>query len=95
MVDITEIDLTTGNGDSSFGIINEESDQRTIIVVRNSSQNFSFFNSNTTLNKTFTLSLIDSSTGIMVGIISIIVCYIAIAVLHLFNRLAKQMSQLI
>ena len=79
MVDITEIDLTTDNTDSSFGIINEESDQGTVIVVRNSSQNFSFFNPNTTLNKTFTLNLIDSSTGIMVGIISIIACYIAIA----------------
>ena len=79
MVDIIEIDLTTDNRDSSFGIINEESEQGSIIVVRNASQNFSFFNPNsTTLSKTFTLSLIDSSTGLMVGIINtIIICYVA------------------
>ena len=68
--DVTEIDLTTGNSDTSFGIVSKNnSDQRTSLVVRNSTKNFSFSVSkgnSTITEKKFTLNLIDSSTGTMV-----------------------------
>ena len=69
--DITEIDLTTGNEDSSFGVVRGSSDQRTLLVIRNSAKNFSFsaINYNRTItNVTFSLNLVDSSTGNVVCI---------------------------
>ena len=71
-VDVTEIDLTIGNRDSSFGVISGSSDQKTVLVVRNSTKDFSF--SYTNFNRTiaevnFTLNLIDSSTGIKVAML--------------------------
>ena len=69
--DVTEIDLTTGNEDSSFGVVRGSSDQRTLLVIRNSAKNFSFsaINYNRTItNVTFTLNLVDSSTGNVVCI---------------------------
>ena len=68
--DVTEIDLTTGNRYTSFGIVSKNnSDQRTLLVVRNLTKNFSFsvLKGNSTITeKNFTLNLIDSSTGTMV-----------------------------
>ena len=64
--DVTEIDLTTGNGNTSFGVVNENSSLRTSLVVRDSTKPFSFsaLNHNSTIAYTnFTLNLIDSSTG--------------------------------
>lgn len=65
-VDVTEIDLTVGNEETSFAIVNGSSHQRTSLVVRDSAKNFSFsvLNQNSTITETnFTLNLIDSSTG--------------------------------
>ena len=67
--DITEIDLTTDNGDTSFALVNRNSNERTLLVVRNSTRDFSFSflnHSSTITERNFTLNLIDSSTGIMV-----------------------------
>ena len=67
--DVTEIDLTTNNTDTSFAIVDRSSDQRTSLVVRNSPKNFSFSvldHNSTITERNFTLNLIDSSTGIMV-----------------------------
>ena len=64
--DTTEIDLTTGNEDNSFGVVRGSSDQRTLLVIRNSINNFSFSTvsySRTITNVTFILNLVDSSTG--------------------------------
>jgi len=72
MVDVTEIDLTAGNRDTSFGVVNGSSDQRTSFVVRDVAKNFSFsyMNYNNTIaEKNFTLNLIDSSTGIIVRMV--------------------------
>ena len=65
--DVTEIDLTSDNKDTSFAVVNRSSDQRTSVVIRNSNFSFEFMNHNKTVTKkNFTLSLIDSSTGNMV-----------------------------
>jgi len=69
-VDVTEIDLTDGNMNTSFGVVNGSSDQRTSLVLRNSTKDFSFTNQNSTIFEVnFTINLIDSSTGIIVCII--------------------------
>ena len=66
--DVTEIDLTTGNTDTKFAVVSGSSDQKTSLVVRNSTtKQFSFLShSNTITEAAFTLNLIDSSTGNMV-----------------------------
>ena len=64
--DIVEVDLTIGNGDTRFAVVNRRSNQRTSIVYRNSKEDFSFSVSNhsdTIIKTVFTLNLIDSSTG--------------------------------
>ena len=68
-VDIIEIDLTDDNEDISFAAVDGSFDQKTSLVIRNSTKNFSSFFHNydkTIVEKNFTLNLIDSSTGIMV-----------------------------
>ena len=70
--DVTEIDLTTGNDNTSFGVVNGSSNLRTSLVVRDSNENFSFSALNYS-NTSFTLNLIDSSTGNIVCIIIIII----------------------
>lgn len=64
--DITEIDITTGNKNTSFAGVSGSSNQKTSLVIRNSTKNFSFSNNGTIDNTTFTLNLIDSSTGVTV-----------------------------
>ena len=72
-VDVTEIDLTDSGTDRSFAIVNSSAEnyQRTTLVVRNSSRNYSFNhclkNSESVEKGEFTLQLIDSSVGNMVG----------------------------
>ena len=69
--DVTEIDLTAGNRDTSFAIVNENSNQRTLLVIRNSTEDFSFSvlkHNSTITERNITLNLIDSSTGTMVCI---------------------------
>ena len=64
--DVTEIDLTTGNNNTNFGVVSGSSNLRTLLVVRDSTKNFSFSalnHSSTIAFATFTLNLIDSSTG--------------------------------
>ena len=64
--DIVQIDLTTGNEDTRFAVVNKRSNQRTSLVYRNSKEDFSFSVSNhndTVIKTVFTLNLIDSSTG--------------------------------
>ena len=80
--DITEIDLTAGNEDTSFGIVNGSSDLRVSLVVRNSQNNFSFSanHNNTIVNETFNFTLIDSSTGI--GVCNIVTKQLLIYCLH-------------
>ena len=62
--DVTEIDLTSENKDTSFAVVSRSSNQTTSLVIRNSEFSFDFVNHNKIItNKTFTLNLIDSSTG--------------------------------
>ena len=75
--DVTEIDLTLENKDTSFAVVSKNSNQTTSLVIRNSSFPFDFMNHNKTItNKTFTLNLIDSSTGNIVCNINLHVCII-------------------
>ena len=74
--DVTEIDLTLENKDTSFAVVSRSSNQTTSLVIRNSSFPFDFMNHNNTItNKTFTLNLIDSSTGNIVCNINLNVWY--------------------
>ena len=68
--DVVEVDLTIGNEDTRFGVVNKRSSQRTSLVLRNSKEDFSFSvsnHSNTIIKTAFTLNLIDSSTGNLVS----------------------------
>lgn len=67
--DVIKIDLTTGNGESSFGFVNGSVGQRAVIVIRNNSEkDFSFNPSNMSVTeKDFFLNLTDTSTGITVS----------------------------
>lgn len=79
--DVTEVDLTADNEETSFAVINRNSNQRTSLVVRNSTAIFSFSAMNQSrviAEKGFTLNLIDSSTGN-------IVCQIHVAICMLIN----------
>ena len=68
--DVVEVDLTVGNEDTRFGVVNKRSSQKTSLVLRNSKEDFSFSvsnHSNTIIKTAFTLNLIDSSTGNLVS----------------------------
>jgi len=66
-VDVTEIDLTDSETDKSFAFVNRKY-QRTSLVLRNSSRNFTYtqclhHKDNTVDERQFILHLIDSSNG--------------------------------
>ena len=67
--DVIKIDLTTGNGESSFGFVNGSVSQQAVIVIRNNSEkDFSFNPSNMSVTeKDFFFNLTDTSTGITVS----------------------------
>ena len=67
--DTIQVDLTVGDEDTSFTAINGSFNQKTLLVIRNSMEDFSFdfLNHNSTVIETyFILNLVDSSTGVMV-----------------------------
>ena len=67
--DVTEIDLTDSGTVQRFAIVDSSAEnyQRTSLVIRNSSSNYSFYhckkNKDAGEKRRFTLQLIDSSSG--------------------------------